>query len=55
MEWMGFRTACREAEGMRCQQEGGSGQTVPGASGPHVDEAVVVHIQRVPVLIQPVG
>lgn len=27
---------------------------LPGAGGPHVDEAVVVHIQAVPVLIEPV-
>lgn len=39
----------------------GAGQWVgvdtrlPGASGPHVDETVVVHVQGVPVLVEPVG
>lgn len=38
----------------------GAGQWVgvdtwlPGASRPHVDETVVVHIQGVPVLVEPV-
>lgn len=44
-EWL--RTGCRQAGGVDAQ--------LPGAGGPHVDEAVVVHIQVVPVLIEPVG
>lgn len=28
---------------------------LPGAGGTHVDEAVVIHIQVVPVLVEPVG
>lgn len=33
----------------------GVGTRLPGASGSHVDETVVVHIQGVPVLVEPVG
>lgn len=40
--------------GTRHRKEGGSAQMVPGAGRPHVDEAVVIHVQGVPVLIEPV-
>ena len=39
--------------GTRHRKEGGA-QMVPGAGRPHVDEAVVIHVQDVPVLIEPV-
>lgn len=41
-------------QGQGARQWVGAERRLPGASGPHVDETVVVHIQGVPVLVEPV-
>lgn len=63
--WPGQEQSHRGSESAKMAQESdrgqGAGQWVgvdtrlPGASGPHVDETVVVHVQGVPVLVEPVG
>lgn len=32
----------------------GADRQLPGAGGAHVDEAVVIHVQSIPVLVEPV-
>lgn len=45
----------QESDGEQdARQQVGVDTQLPGAGGPHVDEAVVVHIQEVPVLVEPV-